>query len=307
MRPLYCKLTFRAIIRELRIAWGFINNDIWDTIMPSLLIFITSCIFNGRSWKDLMIPILISLTYAVLYIYTFCISNQIDGIEEDRINKPYRPLVTGFVTMKETFTRMYAYNFVYLVYALFLGLFWYSLAWTIISYYLNLGGWSNHWISKNLVGMTLGTFILFNVQWQIALQPEQVISYRTQAYFAMMSIWAGFALPIQDLRDVAGDLKGGRKTLPIAVGDRKARIILSIHYFLFLPAIFLCAMLTMVPLKEVISKPLNISIFIIQMIVHWLVAYRLLVYTTPEADHRSYLLYVLLFCAAIPMVCVLKS
>ena len=295
----------RAVGHELYIAWQFINNDIWDTILPSLMIFFTGWVFQGRSWAELPLPFLTSLSYAVLYIYTFCMGNQIDGVEEDRLNKPYRPLVTGLVTLKETYFRFYIYNIVYVLYGLFLGVFWFSLAWIAVSYYLNLFGGSNHWATKNLVGMTLGTFILFNVQWQIALAPGSTISTNLQVYFALMSAWAGAALPIQDLRDVAGDLKGGRKTLPIVVGDRKARLLLCVHFLIFLPGTFLGAMLTIDSLPEIFSNATDLVIFILQLAVHWLVAIRLLLYRTPEADHKTYHIYVLLFVAAIPMACVL--
>lgn len=298
---------FKAIGRELYVAWRFIDNDIWDTILPSLMIFFTAWIYLGRNWVDLFIPFITSLSYAVLYIYTFCISNQLDGIEEDRINKPYRPLVTGLVTIKSTTIRMYAYNVLYLLYALFLGIFWFSLFWTIVSFYLNMWGGSNHWVTKNLIGMTLGTFILFNVQWSIALPASGSISVNLEIYFLLMSAWAGFALPIQDLRDTDGDLKGGRKTLPIAVGDHKARIILSIHYFFFLPTIFLCAMLTIDSLQKLLTTPIHLCIFLIQLLVHWTVSFRLLKYKSPRQDHKTYHIFVLLFVAAIPMVCVLHK
>ena len=299
------QVAIRAIGHELYIAWQFINNDIWDTILPSLMIFITGWVFQGRSWAELPLPFLTSLSYAVLYIYTFCMGNQIDGVEEDRLNKPYRPLVTGLVTLKETYFRFYIYNIVYALYALFLGVFWFSLAWIAVSHYLNLFGGSNHWATKNLVGMTLGTFILFNVQWQIALAPGSTISTNLQVYFALMSAWAGAALPIQDLRDVAGDLKGGRKTLPIVVGDCKARLLLCVHFLIFLPGTFLGAMLTIDSLPEIFSNATDLVIFIVQLAVHWLVAIRLLLYRTPQADHKTYHIYVLLFVAAIPMACVL--
>lgn len=298
-------VAMKAISHELYVAWQFINNDIWDTILPSLMIFFTGWIYQGRSWSELPLPFLTSLSYAVLYIYTFCMGNQLDGVEEDRINKPYRPLVTGLVTMRETYVRFYVYNILYAFYGLMLGTFWYSLAWIVVSWYLNLGGGSNHWITKNLVGMTLGTFILFNVQWQIALPHGQTIPTNLQVYFFLMSAWAGLALPIQDLRDMEGDLKGGRKTLPIAVGDRKARRLLFVHYLLFLPAVFLGAMLTMESLQRVFSDLTCLIIFVIQLIVHWTVAIRLLLYHSPESDHKTYHIYVLLFVAAIPMACII--
>ncbi|WP_187294777.1 UbiA family prenyltransferase [Chitinophaga pinensis] len=269
------------------------------------MIFFTGWIYHGRSWAELPLPFLTSLSYAVLYIYTFCMGNQLDGVEEDRLNKPYRPLVTGLVTVRETYRRFWIYNILYALYGLLLGTFWYAIAWIIVSCYLNLGGGSNHWATKNLVGMTLGTFILFNVQWSIALPADAHIGTNLEVYFALMSAWAGFALPIQDLRDMAGDLKGGRRTLPIVVGDTRARWYLCIHYLIFLPATFLCAMLTQDSLHDIFSVAVDLIIFLIQLVVHWTVAVRLLLFRSPSADHKTYHCYVLLFVASIPMACLL--
>jgi 4-hydroxybenzoate polyprenyltransferase len=295
----------RAISRELYIAWEFINNDIWDTILPSLMIFCTAWIYESRSWAELPHHLLISLSYAVLYIFTFCIGNQINGIEEDRINKPYRPLVTGVVTIKGARIRYYLYSILYALYGLVLGIFWFSLAWIAVSYYLNLAGGSRHWATKNLVGMTAGTYILFNVQWHIALPSGVSISTNLQVYFLLMSAWAGFALPIQDLRDTEGDRQSGRNTLPISVGDYKARILLCINYVLILPGVFLCTMLSIDSIHDVFTTMTDLTILILQGIVHWTVALRLLLYRSPKADHATYHIYVLLFVAAIPMACLI--
>ncbi|MVT08340.1 UbiA family prenyltransferase [Chitinophaga tropicalis] len=297
----------RAISREILIVWKFIDNNIWDTILPSLMIFATGWIYNDSPWADLPLTLLTSVTYAVLYIYTFCLSNQIAGIEEDRINKPYRPLVTGLVTVREAYRRMYIYNLVYALYALYLGIFWYSLAWIVVSYYLNLRGGSKHWITKNIVGMTLATFLLFNVQWHISLSDNQFVNSRLESYFALMSAWAGCALHLQDLRDVAGDKLLGRKTLPISIGDAKARQLLFIHYLFFLPGVFLCSMLTICNLEELRHSWKAVIVFGIQLFVHWTVAFRLLKYRDPESDHKTYIIYVILFVATIPTVCFIQN
>lgn len=290
------------IWREVYILWRFINNDIWDTILPSMIIFFTAWKFSDRPWREIPIPLFVAITYACLYIYTFCISNQIAGIEEDRLNKPYRPLPTGLVTIEETRIRLVVYSLFYLLVAYFLQIFWYSLAWVVVSLCLNLYGWSNHWVSKNLLGMSLGTFILFNVQWKIA-QPFQVIGTNTEIYFTFMSLWAGFALPLQDMRDQEGDRLLGRKTLPLAIGDKGARIALFLNFLTLSPLLLLCAMLTQVTILELVTDTLAIVIFLTQILIHWGIAIRIMLYKNPTADHKTYLWYVFLFCAGIPIIC----
>jgi len=303
MPPSYPVLN--APLRELYICWRFIDNDIWDTIMPSLLIFFTAWAFDGRPVQDLPIAFLKSLAYAALYIYTFCLSNQVSSIPEDVLNKPYRPLPSGLVSVNETYGRIIVYNLIYLLVGYFLQIFWYSLAWVFVTCQLNFWGWSNHWASKNLLGMTLGTFLLFHVQWRIATLAPPANS--TENYFFFMSAWAGVALPIQDMRDQVGDKIQGRKTLPLSIGDSCARWALCANFLTVCPALFLSALLTQVSLVQLVSHPVNVFIMAISLLVHWCIAIRVLKYKTPVQDHRTYLLYVFLFCAGIPVINVVHT
>lgn len=290
------------ILHEFHVLWKFINNDIWDTILPSLLAFFTAWLYSVHSWKDLPQHLILSLIYACLYIYTFCLSNQINSVEEDRINKPYRPLPTGLVSRRSTIHRIIAYNIIYLVIAYLLGIFWISIGWQIVSCLLNIWGWSNHWITKNLFGMTIGTFLLLSAQWAIA-SPGEGISLNTYLYFTFISLWAGASLPIQDLRDEEGDRKMGRKTLTIALGNRNGRLLMIWEYLLISPGIFLAAMLTQVTISELFNQPVSFVIFVVELLIHWLIAYRLWFYQSPKADDKTYHIFVYLFCSALPMIC----
>lgn len=287
---------------ELRIIWKFINNDIKDTIAPSLIAFFTSWFFCDNKLGTLPFHLLNSLVYAVLYILTFCMVNQVNSVEEDRINKPYRPLPSGLLTQKQTWVRIIIYSILFLSFAAYLNIFWVSVAWQIITYFLNIFGGSNHWITKNLVGMTIGTFLLLSAQWEIA-SPGAGVDMSVILYWSFISLWAGFALPIQDFRDIAGDREMGRKTLPLAIGDTKGRSMMVVEYTLLLPILFLAAMLSQKSFLELITNPVDLSILIIQFLVHWVIAFRLWTFRTPKHDDKTYHLYVYLFCAGVPAIC----
>ncbi|MCW3466760.1 UbiA family prenyltransferase [Chitinophaga nivalis] len=303
--PSLCKSGLPATIcREFIILWRFIDNDIWDTICPSLIAFMTAWCYSNQSWNEFPARLGYSLGYAALYIYTFCLSNQVNGVEEDRINKPYRPLPTGLVTVKATWIRIVVYTVVYLLVAWRLHIFWYSLAWVAVTYLLNTYGWSNHWFTKNVLGMTFGTFILLNVQWGIAA-PDTPASVQVLGYMALISVWAGIALPLQDMRDEQGDRKMGRRTLPITFGDKKARMLLFINFLVFSPALFLGAMLTQLSPQQIFSREGAMIILLLQIAIHWCISIRVVRYKTPSADNKTYHLYVALFCAGVPVICFL--
>lgn len=287
---------------ELRIIWKFINNDIKDTIAPSLIAFFTSWFFCDNRLSLLPFCLVNSIVYAVLYILTFCMLNQVNSVEEDTINKPYRPLPSGLITRRQTWIRIIIYSMLFLCFAAFLHIFWISVAWQIVTYFLNVFGGSNHWITKNLVGMTVGTFLLLAAQWEIA-SPGERVDMSTVLYWSFISLWAGFALPIQDFRDVKGDRQMGRKTLPLAIGDKNGRNLMAVEYILFLPLLFLAAMLSQKSLWLLITDPIDLSILIIQFLTHWVIAFRLWSFRNPKQDDRTYHLYVYLFCAGVPVIC----
>jgi 4-hydroxybenzoate polyprenyltransferase len=81
-------------LRELRLSIQFIRRDIATTLIPS---FIFTVVAVKYAWPLSGLELLCVLgrwgLYFWLYIYTFCLANQIAGVDEDRINKPTRPYV----------------------------------------------------------------------------------------------------------------------------------------------------------------------------------------------------------------------
>lgn len=151
--------------------------------------------------------------------------------------------------------------------------------------------------------MTIGTYILFAVHWGVATGGLQIPD-SVMLYFVSMSIWAGASLPIQDFRDIEGDRVMGRKTLPLAIGDLNGRKVMAGYFLLIAPIILGLAMLTQLPFHQLFQTAGGM-IFSAQLMIHWIIAYRLLKFRSSVSDDRTYHIYVILFCAAIPLVCFL--
>ncbi|MET7000649.1 UbiA family prenyltransferase [Chitinophaga defluvii] len=301
----YCQLFGHFTIREANILWRFIKNDIKDTIVPSLISFLTAWLYDEHAWKSFPLRLLFSLGYAALYIYTFCLANQVNSVDEDQINKPERPLPSGLVTRRETVQRIIVYNVLFLAAAYLLHIFWISVGWQLVTAALNYWGWSNHWISKNHVCMSVGTFLLFSGQWTIAT-PQVAMSMSSYLYFGLLSLWAGFSLAIQDFRDEEGDRKMGRKTLTISMGNIRGRLVMVFQYLIFSPLIFTAAILTQTSISELRRAPLVMLILLVQLAIHWLIAYRIWFFRNPKADDFTYHVFVYLFCAAVPVLCLIR-
>jgi 4-hydroxybenzoate polyprenyltransferase len=75
------------------------------TVFPFSFFIITSSLSASSPYTTLLINTSKCTLLSFLVLYTFTISNQINGIEEDRIDKPDRPIVSGRVGFQGTYAR----------------------------------------------------------------------------------------------------------------------------------------------------------------------------------------------------------
>ncbi|QJB34889.1 UbiA family prenyltransferase [Chitinophaga oryzae] len=288
--------------KEAYIIFLFIRNDIWDTVIPTFLTFIAAFFYNRESWRQFPTMLLYASIYNLLYILTFCIANQVNGVEEDRLNKPYRPLVRGVLTVREAEKRSYIYNALFLFTAYLLDVFWYALSWQLVTLMMCNWGFSNHWFLKNVFCISIGTILLLGAQWRIVGDEIQLQIWN---FIFFLSFWAGAGLPLQDFRDQDGDRYMRRKTLPLVLGDLPARRYMIAHMMLLSPLLYFFTIATQIDDASEISSPKMILVTTAQVLWHWIIALRIWLYRNPAADDTSYHYFVCLFCVTIPMICFL--
>ncbi|TDL26804.1 hypothetical protein BD410DRAFT_825296 [Rickenella mellea] len=207
------------------------------------------------------------------YVYFFNLSNQITGVDEDRINKPDRPIPSGKVTVPDAIRRWVV------ALSTFIGISIYepslrpeTICWVLTVAFLCLSSAGSHWFGKNSVAMTTGTWALLSASWK-AIAPA---TPKSNAYVYAVALWAGLTVHIQDLRDIAGDAAVGRKTLPVVFGDRGSRLIIT---FLFLPAAY--CVLWMAGIVRL--APVTLSV------IHSTLAYRIMQVGDSRYDHKTYM------------------
>ena len=86
---------------------------------------------HGSSTSDCVSAVLWALIYFFHYIYSFNLSNQYTGAEEDKINKPDRPILSGLVTVEGARFRWYVVTVLYHLAGLAIGNVWSSLLWIL--------------------------------------------------------------------------------------------------------------------------------------------------------------------------------
>jgi 4-hydroxybenzoate polyprenyltransferase len=181
---------------------------------------------------DLLIYPLIGLTMAAVLNAASNALNQIFDLEIDRINKPRRPLPSGRLTLAS------AWTFTVVAYAVAIALawcvapggrrecFWIVLVATALTVMYSvppfrtkrLGIWANLTIAVPR-GVLLKVAGWSAVKTVIALEPWFIGS--------IFGVFLLGASTTKDFADMAGDARGGCRTLPIIYGVRRAAWLIS--------------------------------------------------------------------------------
>ena len=207
----------------------FTASDLKTIVLPSTVFGIIGC--YSRLTQDSNMPgqeVLQRIPHVLLWTWLnllpFNISNQRqpDAVEEDLINKPWRPLPSGRLTPRQATALM---------------LIFYSLA-LAISVCLHgsrpclmlmaLGWWYNNWNgaencgTRNLINaagylsFTYGAF-------EVAVGSQAHLNGRAYRWFLLIGMIIFSTVQIQDIQDQEGDRARGRKTIPLVIGDMPAR------------------------------------------------------------------------------------
>ncbi|TDL14905.1 hypothetical protein BD410DRAFT_857243 [Rickenella mellea] len=266
------------IVRELDIFLRFSWRDWSTTIIPGSIFAIGA--MPGLPILSIITNYLFLVSWLTPYIYFFNLSNQITGVDEDRINKPDRPIPSGKVTVSGAIRRWAV------ALSTFIGISIYepsllpeTICWVLTVAFLCLTSEGSHWFGKNCVAMTTGTWALLSASWK-AIAPA---TPKSNTYVCAVALWAGLITHIQDLRDIQGDAAVGRKTLPLVFGDRGSRLIIT---FLLLPAAYWVLWM---------GDIVRLAPFTLAM-THIILAYRIMQAGDARYDHKTYMFYTYIFC-----------
>lgn len=277
------------VSRELKLSWHFIWRDISTTMIPALL-------FMGAAVKTIypisMQALLLGLgrwaIYFWLYIYTFCLADQIGGAEEDRINKPDRPIPAAAVSLHGAVRRWVVAVGVFLLVGGWFGVWPWSLLWVVASVLHNFRGWDKHWFTKNNVIMPVGFLAEVAPAWQL-VTPLTPLAWR---WLLVGAFVVCVTAAVQDFRDITGDRATGRRTLPVILGQKRARALMSV-IFLFMP-FFIHFMLF--EAAGIVGKVLC-DAWLGGLVM--LIVYRLWKYDSAPEDHKTYMVYTYWYCSVL--------
>ncbi|MEU7646400.1 UbiA family prenyltransferase [Streptomyces huasconensis] len=231
---------WRAAWREIHLSWLFISADRWTTIFPATC-FVTAAVVHARlSAPEAAITLASGALYFWLFVYEHTLANQLVGIEEDRVNKPFRPLVTGRSSIRGARLRLIGVRILFPLYGYGLGVLEWALMWQILSLLQHEYGWGRHWLGRNVYA-GVGVIAQLAAAWEM-VAPITPDAWR---WIVTLTVTVTLLMSVQDLRDITGDRAVHRSTMPLVFGETRTRIFLcvgfaigpaAIHRFLMAPA-----------------------------------------------------------------------
>ncbi|OOG00288.1 hypothetical protein ASPCADRAFT_202168 [Aspergillus carbonarius ITEM 5010] len=178
-----------------------------------------------------LFPVLRILTKVLLvslsHQYCWDIVNQVTSVDEDRINKPHRPIPSGRLTLQAAKWRWLVSWTVSpaLIYTILNGqalvIFLLSEVLIALCY---IWPTFDHWSFRN-VFPALWTFFSFRLLDSVVCQTYPQLSTRISLDI-ILSLWVLGTIHIQEFHDIEGDRKVQRKTLPVVLSSAASMMML---------------------------------------------------------------------------------
>jgi len=202
----------------------------------------------GRIFTDY--PLLIHATATLILLQ--CGSNMLNqscDAQEDKINKTYRPIPQGIVSVDESRTFAVLFFVIALFRAatinLYFGFFLFLIMIATIMYSMSpIRLKKRLWLSNIDVGLGRGFFAIL-CAWSIFYPPKTITPFVIATLFG---IFVTFQIIQKDFSDIEGDKKAGNKNIVIYYGVKKAQFIsiagMLVPFFL-IPALATIGVLSM--------------------------------------------------------------
>lgn len=211
----YLRVLHYLLLLMLGVALGFQNNPYE---IKQLILINPDIVFN-------FLMSVISIIFACLYAI---VVNNIADKEIDAISNQNRPLVKGVIDIKAYEKLGFFYLFLAMFYSMWIDTRALLLvSFVMASYFLyssppfrlkRIPVLSKLVISLNSIAMVVLGYILVN---------GQVQDFPHAIYYIYLLLFT-LAANMIDLKDVAGDAAAGVLTLPVWIGERKAKLLIGI-------------------------------------------------------------------------------
>lgn len=270
----------------LRMIWLFTYSDMKTIMFPqSIFGAITAyaaCMFDqphvshgAINWLLVRYPLALLWTWSNLL--PFNIFNQLseEAIEEDRINKPWRPLPSGMISREKAASLMLKHYILAIIVGASIGGWRQTLSLMFLGTWYNAGGGADKsFIVRNLINAA-GILSFATGAMEVALGRRLLITGPSIQWMGILASVIFTTVQTQDLYDMKGDSIRNRKTMPLVIGDVWTR---------WYTALTITTFSTFCP----IYWSMEWYGFVLPLVLGAFITARTLKYRTPEADKRTF-------------------
>jgi 4-hydroxybenzoate polyprenyltransferase len=233
----------QIVAGEAAVTWHLLRHNLSFGFLPPFFMAAGSILASGAalSWIN-VVAVTVRLGLLCFgFLYAFDVANQVMSIDEDRLNKPTRPIACGRVSPRGAALRWGASWVLLPLYAWAAAGTWPGLAsallWeAIIALFYVWPRWGDGVLGRAAftplavwVQLVLTTFF-------VAGKAPASPWFCLPRDLALVPLWVACTIHLQEFHDVAGDAKTGRTTLATlfaANGARELRIVTALSVILF--------------------------------------------------------------------------
>ncbi|KAI1425700.1 UbiA prenyltransferase family-domain-containing protein [Xylaria sp. FL1777] len=225
-----------------KLIWVFTESNCDTFIIPNtafgvLGAFAQSVLIEGYQHPSTALEILwrllLTLAFNWCNVFIFDLANQRspESIQEDLINKPWRPIPTGKVTTAEARRVLLVAIPLVLLFNYTLGVWRQGLFILVLTWMYNDIRGSDEVVRDLIISVAYGLFNSASLEIAVGggEYTDISISRGGLVWTTMISAVILTTMQVQDLKDQGGDRTRGRKTIALYVGDRFSRV--SIAFF----------------------------------------------------------------------------
>lgn len=276
-----------GIWSHLHTLWLFTFSDFKTMLGPETVFGIVSSLAGpvlttdkSPRLEEVLRRLPHTIIWAWINLLPFDIDNQRrpSSIQEDRINKPWRPLPSGRITPAQAQRLMQISYPMAILASAYLGGLQESIELMFLGWLYNELGWANDSCILRNFANALGFVWWGSGAFSVAVNINHSTTSMHSSAYQWLSIIGGIVfttIHMQDMPDQAGDRAISRSTVPLVIGDRPARWTIAVGVLFwtwFCPAFW----------------RLHLGGYVFQVVTGSIIVVRVLLYTSLEADKLTF-------------------
>ena len=216
------------------LIWQFTENDFPTFIIPNSAFGIFGALAGSRlldgpppTTAEVLcrVPVVIGYNWYMTFIFDLANQRGADSVEEDRVNKPWRPIPCGYATMEHARALLLSSIPLALAANWYLDV-WHEGIWILVLVWMynDLRG-GDHMLRDPLIAA--GSLGFNGGSLRLAGGPGRTVSDEGKMWTLMIALVILTTGYIQDLKDQVGDKLRDRKSVPILLGDGLSRFVIG--------------------------------------------------------------------------------